>query len=345
MKIQKPVPKEDLEHILHYGKSAWEALRNARLFITGGTGFFGKWLLESIAFANQTSQLNIEAIVLSRNPESFMAQIPHLAAHSFFSFCEGDVRNFEIAPQKITHIIHAATEASAKLNAENPTEMMDVILTGTKHVLDFAVKMGVKNILLTSSGAVYGTQPRDLRNISEDYKGAPDIQENKWAYGIGKRTAEYWAMLYANQYDLNIKIGRFYACLGPHLPLDIHFAMGNFIHSVLNKKPIFITGDGTPYRSYQYISDLMVWLISILVFGKNNVAYNVGSDEPISILETAKKVASFSEGIEVNVSKKPSPDALPERYVPSIERAKNDLNLRNRVTIDDAILKTIQWYQ
>lgn len=332
-------------HIVEHAKDAWESLRNARIFITGGTGFFGKWLIESIVFANQQLKLNIDATVLSRNPSSFLQQFPHLSKETCLHFCEGDVRNFTHPIGKFSHVIHAATEASAKLNAENPTEMMDVILNGTKNTLDFAVKCGAKNILLTSSGAVYGRQPPEILNLSEEYDGSPDMEQTNWAYGMGKRASEYWAMLYAKQFDLNLKIGRFYACLGPHLPLDIHFAMGNFIRDAMQKRPIAIAGDGTPYRSYQYISDLMVWLLTIFCFGKNNVPYNVGSDEAISILETAKKVSSFFPGSEIIVANSAKPKVLPERYVPSVDRAKQDLKLKNRIPLNEAILKTIQWYQ
>lgn len=343
--MSKPLPIDDLNHIVHYGKNALDALRNGRIFITGGTGFFGVWLLESLLYANKKLSLNIEITALSRNVEKFKAQFPNIANNKNVTFVEGDVRNFIFPDKKFSHVIHAATEASLKLNTENPTKMLDVILQGTKHTLDFSCHCEAKNILLVSSGAVYGRQPPELSHISEDYLGSPDILNPTWAYGIGKRTVEHMALLYAKQHNLNIKIARCFAFLGPHLPLDTHFAIGNFIRDVLQNKNIEILGDGTPYRSYQYVADLVIWLLTILCFGENCVPYNVGSDEAVSIKETAEKVADFSQVSQVIIAKKADNAVLAERYVPSIERAKNTLHLKNYIDLTEGIRRTSQWCQ
>src|SRR3989338_1113045 len=195
--MKKPLPTQDLEHILQHAKDAWAALRDARIFITGGTGFFGIWLLESFAFANQKLGLNAEVVVLTRDPENFQKKFPHLAKESSIQFLQGDARDFVFPSGNFSHVIHAATEASAKLNAEDPLKMVDVILQGTKHTFDFAKACHAEHILLTSSGAVYGRQPPEITHLSEDYEGTPDINKPAWAYGVGKRTAEHMATLYA----------------------------------------------------------------------------------------------------------------------------------------------------
>lgn len=298
--MNKPLPTEDLEHIIIHAQNAFEALRNARIFITGGTGFFGVWLLESFIYANKKLNLNLTITVLTRDIEKFQKQFSHIASEKNIFFLQGDVRDFVFPPGVFSHVIHAATEASLKLNSENPLKMLDVIVQGTKHTLDFAKYCNAKNILLTSSGAIYGRQPPEISHISEDYNGSPDICNPASAYGVGKRTAEHMAILYAYQHKLNIKIARCFAFVGPYLPLDTHFAIGNFINNVLHNKNIAILGDGTPYRSYQYAADLVVWLLTILCFGENNVPYNVGSDEAFSLKEIAAKVAVFS-GMQVKV--------------------------------------------
>lgn len=344
--MEKPLPTEDLEHILKQAQKAWESLRDARIFITGGTGFFGVWLLESFAFANKKLALNAEVLVLSRNAENFKEKFPHLAQEASIQFWQGDVRDFVFPPGYFSHVIHAATEASEKLNRENPLKMLDVILQGTEHTLDFALQAKAKHVLLTSSGAIYGRQPPEITHLSEDYTGSPDIGQALWAYGVGKRTAEHMATLYHAQHQLNIKIARCFAFVGPHLPLDAHFAVGNFIRDALQGKSIEIGGDGTPYRSYQYAADLMVWLWTILCFGQVCFPYNVGSDEDVSIAELAHQVAKcVNPPLDIHIAKQADPQKLPERYVPSIQRIKQTLGLDNHFNLSNSLSRTINWYR
>lgn len=341
----KTLSNEDLTHIIKNSMRALETLKNARLFITGGTGFFGKWLVESLLYANEKLSLHLNITILTRNPEYFLQHMPHLKNHPYLFFVKGDVRNFSLENMLFTHIIHAATDASQTLNTENPIEMWDVIVNGTKQTFDFARNCKAQNILLISSGAVYGKQPPELSHISEDFLGSPDIHKPSSAYGMGKRTAEHLATLYHYQHGLNIKIARCFAFVGPHLPLTTHFAIGNFIQNVLEKKPIVVNGDGTPYRSYQYASDLVIWLINILCFGQNVFPYNVGSDEAITIKELAYVISKIvNPELSVIIQKTAGKLSFAKRYVPSIERAQTQLGLKNSISLKEAILRTIQWY-
>jgi dTDP-glucose 4,6-dehydratase len=241
---------EDLDHILKHTEGLWEELRGKRIFITGGTGFFGCWLLESFAWANDKLNLNAEALVLTRNYESFLKKAPHLATNPAIKFHIGDVRDFEFPQGHFPFVIHAATEASAKLNEENPLLMWDTIIEGTRHTLEFSRHAGTKKFLLTSSGAVYGKQPPEMTRIPEEYTGAPDPTDPNSAYGEGKRAAEMLCAMYAKMYGIQTKIARGFTFVGPYLPLDIHYAIGNFISDGLQGSPIEIKGDGTTYRSY-----------------------------------------------------------------------------------------------
>jgi nucleoside-diphosphate-sugar epimerase len=333
----------DLDHVLNHTRELWNELRGTHVFITGGTGFFGCWLLESFLWANDRLNLDARITILTRSPASFRAKAPHLAGHETVSVMEGDVRTFDFPKGEFTHIIHAATEASSKLNAENPLLMLDTIVEGTRRTLNFAEACKAKKFLLTSSGAVYGRQPSDITHVPEEYMGAPDALTPTSSYGEGKRIAEHLCALYANS-SLETKIARCFAFVGPHLPLDVHFAIGNFIRDGMHGGPIIIRGDGTPHRSYLYAADLVIWLWTILLRGQSCRAYNVGGEESLSIMEVAERVSNgFRPKVQIERRGIPKLRKPVERYVPSIDRAKSELELYPLVDLQTSIHKTIAW--
>jgi nucleoside-diphosphate-sugar epimerase len=338
---------DDLDHVLDHTRDQWDELRGNRVFITGATGFFGCWLLETFAWANQHLHLNAKATILTRSPEKLKRQLPHLdTADGTFEIIVGDVRNFSFPAGSCSHLINAATESSVELNAKNPTIMFDTIVEGTRHCLDFALQSGVKKFLLTSSGAVYGKQPAHISHLTEDFAGGPDPLDPQSAYGEGKRAAELLCVLQARQSNLEAKIARCFAFVGPYMKLGAHFAIGNFIRDQLAGIPISVRGDGTTIRSYMYASDLMIWLWTILFRGKSSRAYNVGSEEPITIAELASRIAATaSPRTPVNIAEKPIPDASVARYVPSTARAQKELGLRCQISLQEAIERTLNWNQ
>lgn len=340
------LPKEDLDHVLDRTRDLWDELRGQRVFITGGTGFFGRWLLESLLWANDRLSLGISALVLSRSPEAFRRGAPDLAGHGAIRFHTGDVRSFEFPAGTFSHIIHAATQSSAKLNAEAPLIMFDTIVDGARRTLEFARHCGVRKFLLTSSGAIYGRQPPEMTHIPEDYLGAPEPTDPRSAYGEGKRAAETLCALFSQQYGIETRIARCFAFVGPYLPPDTHFAIGNFIRDRLKGGPIVVEGDGTPRRSYLHAADLAIWLWTILFRGQNNRIYNVGSEESVSISELAHMVAaSFSPAVGVIIRGKPDPRKAPERYVPSTARANRELGLMPWISLPAAIARTIAFHR
>ncbi len=345
MKCYNELLEEDLEHILNYTKDIWDNFRNKTIFITGGTGFFGKWFLETFAYANDKLDLNCKIIVLSRNPEKFLDEFVYVKNNPIFKFIKGDVRDFVFPDESVDFVIHAATEASAKLNTVDPLLMMDTIIEGTKRTLELAKEKNVKSFLFISSGAVYGKQPSEITHIPEDYVGAPNSQEPSSAYGEGKRMGELLSSIYSKHFEVPVKIARCFAFIGPYLPLDAHFAVGNFISNALNGEDIIIKGDGTPYRSYLYSADLMIWLFTILLKGKNNMPYNVGSDVDINIKELAENIANcFDNQIKVEIKMRKNLSKDVERYVPSTLLIKNEFQLGVKIELINSIEKTRAFY-
>jgi dTDP-glucose 4,6-dehydratase len=332
----------DLDHVLEHTPRVWDQLRDARLFITGGTGFFGTWLLETLAWAVDRLRLSMEAVVLTRSPQAFAEKCPHLAEHPSIRFHQGDVRDFAFPDGQFTHIIHAAFPSTKSL--ADPLEAAHLILRGTERALDFAEKSRAQNLLFISSGAVYGRQPVELHAIPESYAGGPDISEPRSAYGESKRMAELLCHLHAERCGVAVKVARCFAFVGPHLPLDAHFAIGNFIRDALGGGPILIRGDGTAVRSYLYTADLAAWLWTILVAGKPGRPYNVGGAEAVSMADLARRVRDeLAPRAEIQQARTPEPGQAIDRYVPDVTLAANELQLYPRIMLEDAVSRTADW--
>lgn len=333
----------DLDEVLASTSELFRELRGQRIFITGATGFFGCWLLETLLWANERLHLNATATILTRSPERFRQKLPHLAGPAI-DITAGDVRDFAFPTGDFSHVIHAATDSSVDLNTQQPQLMFDTIVGGTRRCLDFAEQCGARKFLLTSSGAVYGKQPAQVSHFSEDFGGAPDPLDPNSAYGEGKRAAELLCILAAKATGIEAKIARCFAFVGPYMKLDAHFAVGNFIRDSLAGETIHVNGDGTPLRSYMYASDLMIWLWTILFRGKSCRAYNVGCEDAISIADLAHEVSrAFHDSSAVEVRGKPTAGAPVARYVPSTQRAQRELDLRCTVSLRSAIERTVAW--
>ena len=337
----------DLEHIALETRGLWEELRGERVFLTGGTGFFGCWLLESFCHVNRELGLGARATVLSRHPAKFREKCPHLAADPAITLHAGDVRDFEFPAGEFKYVIHAATETTGGQAAE---ELLSTILAGTERTLKFAAHCGARKFLLTSSGAVYGRQPAEMTHVPESYMGAPDPLDAASVYAKGKRASELMCTLFqktatAEGAAFEAKIARCWAFVGPHLPLDAHFAIGNFIGDVLAGRQISISGDGTARRSYLYAADLAIWLWTILFRGPALVPINVGSGRDLSIRELAEVVAgTLAPGTAISVAKQAVAGTAPARYVPSVERAEALLGLRETVGLEESSRRTAAWY-
>jgi nucleoside-diphosphate-sugar epimerase len=346
MAIARPIDRQDLDYILEKTAALWEELRGRRIFLTGGTGFFGCWLLEGFLAANHAFDLQAQAVVLTRSPQQFRERCPHLADHASIELVAGDVRDFSFPPGDFPFVIHAATESVPKSTANQPGAMLSTIVDGTRRCLELAERSHTRKFLLTSSGAVYGRQPANMTHIPEDYPGAPDPLHLSSEYGEGKRMAELLCALAAARTGMECKIARCFAFVGPHLPLDAHFAIGNFIRDAMRGGPILIHGDGAPMRSYMYAADLAVWLWTLLFQAPSLRPFNVGSDQDLNIRALAETVVSaIQPGISIQVARDAEPGVPLQRYVPSVQAAKEQLHLNVGIALDEAIRRTAAWHR
>lgn len=314
------------------------------LFLTGGTGFFGRTLLRHLDGLARQGSNPYRVTVMTRSVAGFLTAYPEFAGLSWLSFHEGDILTGAAAfPQGDTfsHVLHAAADSTLGPQMRL-LDRFDQIVIGTRNVLDFAVRAGAERFLLTSSGGVYGAQPPELDVIPETYHGMPDPLIAGNTYSVAKRQAEHLCALYADKTGLEVVVARCFAFVGPDLPLDAHFAIGNFIRDALRGSDIVVHGDGTPVRSYLDQADLAHWLLTLLARGRSGEAYNVGSDEAVTIAELAELVCRLlAPTSTVRLLRKPGADtAIRNRYLPSIAKAKDELGLAVATSLEAAIRKT-----
>jgi len=311
-----------------------------RLLLTGGTGFFGRALIRHhlSTFSPTYSQI----VILSRQPEQFLCAYPEFSGHPSITFLKGDIQQIDSLPfdQNFTHVLHAATDSTIGPNL-TLLQRYDQIVDGTRNILDLAVATGARRFLLTSSGAIYGPQPADLDAIPEEWSGSPSLIESSTVYGQAKRAAEHLCTLVGEQHGLETLVARCFTFVGSDLPLNVHFAIGNFIRDALTADLITVSGDGTSLRTYLDQSDLAHWLLTTLEQGCPGRAYNVGSNEVISIVDLAYLVRDIvAPGKPVQILGQPHPCAARNRYVPDIRKAQQELGLSVTVPLPDAIRRS-----
>ncbi|MDR2302269.1 MAG: NAD-dependent epimerase/dehydratase family protein, partial [Deltaproteobacteria bacterium] len=180
----------DLDELVSVEPSPWGSLSGAKVFLTGATGVFGRWMLESLLWANDKLDLKATVTVLVRDPELWTRRLPRLAKHKAVKMVTGDILSFDFPQGTFSHIVHLASP-SGKVHQADPIYAFELIHGGAKRVLDLAVACGTERFLYVSSGAVYGRHYKKILCIPETCLEAPDpLSVRNSAYDEGKRTGE-----------------------------------------------------------------------------------------------------------------------------------------------------------
>jgi len=330
----------ELRDLIRRHVSLFRPLVGASLLITGATGWFGVWMLDLLCMADDLLALQLNVTAVSRQPGRFLGRFPAFADDPRIRWVEADVRDLKISGE-FTHFIHAAADTVLGSDSAAPRALFDTILDGTRKVVD-AAGPNCKSVLLLSSGAVYGPARPDQFRFIETAINGPDPTLARNAYAEGKRAAEMIGAISANC-GTPVRIARCFAFVGPHMPFDRHFAIGNFIADAVSERPIRIKSDGRPQRSYLYMTDLMVALLTILQNGVIGRAYNVGSEVAVSIEQLAHVVNRAVKGRGVIIDGVPSDPS--DRYVPDTTRLRTELDFVPKVTLDEAISRSAAWYR
>lgn len=296
-------------------------LKDKKIFITGGTGWLGKHLMDFLI------KCNTQITCLSRDPEAFLQEYPYYKDK--INFIKGKIIELDEAVSEFDYLIHMATPGDIEGEEQ-------IIIDEAQQIINFSKRSKVKKILFTSSGAVYGIQPPDVKFISETYKCAPVTP-----YGKGKLQAE---KLFLDA-DIPVVIARCFAFSGKHLPLiKSNMALGSFIYDALNGCNIEVN-DSRPIRSYLDCDELAKWFAVLLLKSPENEIYNLGSDKTISIYELAEAVAKLSPvPIKINC-KTHTDDSIPApRYVPDISKIREKFGLKPETSLEESLHKIWSYF-
>ena len=311
----------------------------ASLLIIGGSGFFGKSILDAYKRGLLDQWEIISVKVLARNATALEHTNPELS-DTTIELINADIGTCDVLPNA-DYVIHAAASTDAAKYLEQPEIEKANIQAATYNYCRLAPRFHQNSkIIYCSSGAVYGQQPVDLLHIPEDFEPRPveEMHETKHDYAAAKRDSEK-AIVELGAAGLNVSIARCFAFVGAYLPRDQHFAIGNFIEDGLNNRPIEVKAKHAVYRSYMYADDLVHWLMTIAENATPDCpVFNVGSDESILLQDIAEMVSKYFFRRAIKNSYL---EGRVDRYIPSITKVQSILKLNLTWNVEEAIKQTL----
>lgn len=313
----------------------FKELHEKTILITGGTGFFGAWLLSLFYQLNKTQLVNV--VVVSRNPDRFLNRYQQYKNKSWLRFIKKEILQLTKIDLNVDFVIHAAAGTSISDHEQHYTMLHEIIQNGD-HIIKKSTDAGVEKLLIISSGAVYGKQPADTIKVSEGHSLACSSLDPFSAYGEGKRCIELFGAIASKTSHLHVTSARCFTFSGAGLPLNQQYALGNFVYSALFEKQLHITGNGKTIRSYLHGADLAAHLLLVLLKGERCEAYNIGSGEPVTIKELAEKVRDLlSPGKKIYFAHTEKNTENISRYLPDITKVKT-LGAKETISLESSIL-------
>lgn len=309
------------------------------LLVIGGSGFFGKSILDGFKRGLLQPWKIDKVIIFARNADNLRISNPDILGDKV-SLINGDIGICDELPYA-DYVIHAAASTDAARYLSLPQVEKKNILSAVDNYGFLARNFHrASSILYVSSGAVYGQQSQDTEEVAEDaeFKSIDEMDLSKVDYAYAKREAENIIMrLGADGY--RVAIARCFSFVGKYLPLNQHFAIGNFILDGLKNRAIVVNAKHSVIRSYMYADDLIVWMMKILENSSTNCPiFNVGSDEAVNLFDLAEIIA-LATNVKASYAWRDK-DRV-DRYVPSIQKAKKQLGVGLQYSLVDSINLTI----
>lgn len=316
------------------------------ILVTGGAGFIGSFLCESLL---KTANV----ICLDNFLTSSSNNITHLLQSPGFEFIRADIakpidleaypelQRFKIPFQGIQEVYNLACPTSVKKFDDFRIATLDANSIGMKNVLDLAAKYKAK-VFHASTSVVYGTRPEDGHAFREEELGCFSHMTPRASYDEGKRWAETMCHTYRDVYGLDVRIGRIFRTYGPRMPLFDGQMIPDFVVSAIDGHDLVIYGDETFKTTLTYVTDVVDGIIAMMKGSENIGPVNIGNDVEMRIMDVAERIIMMLGSSSKIVFEKPLP-FMRELGIPDLTKAKNELGWLPLVSIDQGLSKLIEY--
>jgi len=336
------IVEEDIARVLDDIKGIINAFENTRVLVVGGRGFIGTYFWKTFVEINKILKNPAQIVVvdnLRTAKETGPIESPNI------EFIEADISK-TTALGYFDYIIYASGIASPTLNRKYPVEAIDANYQGIRNLLETTKDRKPKAVLYLSSAEVYGDPA--VVPTPETYWGNVNSLGARSAYDESKRLGETVCIAFWQKYGVPTKIVRPFNVYGPYLNLDDGRVFPDFMRDAIRKSEIVILSDGTPTRSFCYISDALRAFFKILVDGPPGTALNVGTMEEISMKDVAEKIKKvIDKPIKIRLGKTADSNYTkdnPQRRCPDITKAKEVIGYSPKVFLEEGLKRSYNWY-
>ncbi|HUN89586.1 MAG TPA: NAD-dependent epimerase/dehydratase family protein [Terriglobales bacterium] len=345
------VIQEDVESIVRGMKDVFAPLSGRTVLITGGSGFLCSYLLECLAVLNDTGWYKPCRTISIDNLRSGVGErVAHLGQRPDFRFLSHDVSQPLELGEPVDFIVHGAGIASPTFYRQFPLETVDVNVSGTRHMLDLALRDRAQSILYMSTSEIYGDPEAKAIPTPEDYRGFVSCTGPRACYDESKRLAETLCSIYYAKHGAPVKVMRPFNVYGPGQRLDDRRIVPDLMSAAIERRPIVLYSDGRATRSFCYVSDAIRAMWFVLLSDANGEAFNVGSDErEITIGELARELVTVAGPPQLEIVYKTSQDAQyltdnPQRRCPDLRKLKGRFDWKPQVTLVEGLGRTLRSY-
>ena len=354
------IRQADLAYIADQLEGHLSRLDGRSLLMTGGAGFLGYYMVQTVLEWNDTSAADrVEVILLDNFRRGIPPWLENLGARPDLTLLTHDITDpFPDDVGPVDFVIHAAGIASPGLYRKIPIETMDANVGGLRNLLDAAVGWkqagsSPSGFLFYSSSEIYGDPTPDNIPTPETYRGNVSCTGPRACYDESKRYGETLAVNFARVHELPITVVRPFNNYGPGMKINDGRVIADFCRSVLGSRDIYMYSDGSPTRTFCYVADAVVGYYRALLLGSRGESYNIGTDSPeISMRDLAEAVAASGRDLfgyegRVRLVQNPEIDYLtdnPSRRCPDLTKARSQLGYAPSISLEEGISRTLQWY-
>lgn len=302
-----------------------------RIVITGGAGFIGSHLVDK--FLDLGHEVTAIDNLITGKKEN-------LKEHKNLTFLEQNIYKYIEVDGSVDWVMHFASPASPSDFKRYPIQILKAGSSGTINALGLAKVKGAK-FFLASTSEVYGNPLEHPQK--ETYLGNVDPISERSVYDEAKRFSEAVTMAYHRFHNINVRITRIFNTYGPRMRPEDGRVISNFICQALTNKPITVYGNGNQTRSFQYITDLTEGILKQMK-AEYYEPINLGNPKEYSILEVANIIKKLTIS-KSEITFMSLPEGDPVRRRPDITRAKQILNWESKVSLEDGLIKMIDYYK